>query len=1112
MIENTIYRFATVRPPQIFTDEELSAEVQFVSPAGLEVVSADNIADWEYEPYMSSIADIKGEHNELYQFAIWVKTNRANLEVSELQSRANSVNSIPDAILTRLFNDLIFYVYKQPDIRLATAISNLLYANHLENYVNGDTEYQLDKLLNAVVQLPESFKIGFKPQENTFVKRSSISEDRRAISQSKVEFYDQVLEDLRLVEKQYNVRMLQEQRRAEANYDAALKQAQDNATFIEPLYDENTGTLTRPGYYEGLTAPEFIKPEVDDTAVIELVASGIHPDTESYLYDVIGKLSYNSFSDIREHVSAEQKKEITHLGKIDSDGSGTSLLYKGVVLNASSENEAKTVSVTLCVLGFSFFSRKRYFLKISGLDSSVDLARMSGTVTLNNGTNIDLNTLLDDYDNTRNPHRLLVKNNLITDGIKRVTGQFEYSDGSRLQIDETLDLPAKPEQACYMVGHDYQPAEVEVGSGTGEMTTPAIPEERFGMLRLGIMDYRKVIQTVCCYVPGEVSHIENIMAREFKSKTTTRKRTVDTYDLQISESESETLQENVTTDRNEIANEVVNIATEDRSRALAAGTSVTYTDPMLTVQATGNGSFSSSSSTENSNVQAVTHAQEITERALERVVTRVISERSRRVIEEYTQTDEHGFDNRKGDSHVSGVYRWVDKIYKNELLNYGKRLIYEFMIPEPASFHNQAVQALAKNDGAIIMDEPIDPRKSSSNRIYSSDSTSDSDIFYWATIFNVEIEPRPLNTMNSGVAEDFTTPFTGTGAELDETSSISGEFDVPEGYVTKKAHVSFRTTHEYINKAGILVGNLKRTIDSATSYIEIPKTALENYTKVPYSFYTAGHHAGAFNINFELEVTNEFLNAWRSRAISKILQAYEERRREYENQLRSIETNEHGLNPMFYREMEQNILRKHCIAYMMRNQAYAENHLAAGVPVQSQELEDYANLIKFMEQAFEWNIMSYELYPWYWAAQSRQNSKYTLMEGDSTFRAFLRSGMARVLVTVKPGYEEAVSFFMATGLPWNGSDVIGVEDEEFINIINDLREPTAEPEDTWTTRVPTTLTVIQASSIGLDVEGLPCNNDCGELLFDTDASGAGYTNPIGNTKAQVGQETTSDQV
>jgi hypothetical protein len=106
--------------------------------------------------------------------------------------------------------------------------------------------------------------------------------------------------------------------------------------------------------------------------------------------------------------------------------------------------------------------------------------------------------------------------------------------------------------------------------------------------------------------------------------------------------------------------------------------------------------------------------------------------------------------------------------------------------------------------------------------------------------------------------------------------------------------------------------------------------------------------------------------------------------------------------------------------------------------------------------------------------------------------------MARVIVTVTPGYEEAVNFYMATGQIWNGGQVPTIDDPEFQSIIDDLRITESVVEETWESRVPTSLTVIQAGSIGLNVEGLPCNRDCDDKLFESDK------NPIAQSNAQLG--------
>ena len=40
-----------------------------------------------------------------------------------------------------------------------------------------------------------------------------------------------------------------------------------------------------------------------------------------------------------------------------------------------------------------------------------------------------------------------------------------------------------------------------------------------------------------------------------------------------------------------------------------------------------------------------------------------------------------------GKDHIAGIYHWVNKIYNAQILNYGKRTMAEFIVPEPAAFY-----------------------------------------------------------------------------------------------------------------------------------------------------------------------------------------------------------------------------------------------------------------------------------------------------------------------------------------------------------------------------------------------------------------------------------------
>ena len=61
----------------------------------------------------------------------------------------------------------------------------------------------------------------------------------------------------------------------------------------------------------------------------------------------------------------------------------------------------------------------------------------------------------------------------------------------------------------------------------------------------------------------------------------------------------------------------------------------------------------------------------------------MLTRRSRTDVTEVEVINEHEFDNKGGSGHVNGIYRWVDKFYEAQIVNYGKRTMLEFIIPDP---------------------------------------------------------------------------------------------------------------------------------------------------------------------------------------------------------------------------------------------------------------------------------------------------------------------------------------------------------------------------------------------------------------------------------------------
>ena len=96
----------------------------------------------------------------------------------------------------------------------------------------------------------------------------------------------------------------------------------------------------------------------------------------------------------------------------------------------------------------------------------------------------------------------------------------------------------------------------------------------FGIKRLGVSEYMKVVQSVHAYVPGEVSNIENVMASELKHKSINElTRTEDTLTTTKSE-EREKISDTSKVDRAEMQQEVAKEI--DKQQSINAHANFTY--------------------------------------------------------------------------------------------------------------------------------------------------------------------------------------------------------------------------------------------------------------------------------------------------------------------------------------------------------------------------------------------------------------------------------------------------------------------------------------------------------------------------------------------------------
>jgi len=84
-------------------------------------------------------------------------------------------------------------------------------------------------------------------------------------------------------------------------------------------------------------------------------------------------------------------------------------------------------------------------------------------------------------------------------------------------------------------------------------------------------------------------------------------------------------------------------------------------------------------------------------------------------------------------------------------------------------------------------------------------------------------------------------------------------------------------------------------------------------------------------------------------------------------------------------------------------------------PSDWQRVIEYGEFIKFIHNAIEWENILYITYPYFWEPAVNWDFKLFLNHADSQHRMFLRAGAARVVLTIRPDFEESFTELMEGG-------------------------------------------------------------------------------------------------
>ncbi len=458
---------------------------------------------------------------------------------------------------------------------------------------------------------------------------------------------------------------------------------------------------------------------------------------------------------------------------------------------------------------------------------------------------------------------------------------------------------------------------------------------------------------------------------------------------------------------------------------------------------------------------AAKYLQALSRGVASRLATRVTRDRTVTLVREQEATQTRQVDNRGSTRPLVGAYHWLEKIYELRVRSVDRRLVLEFALDAPAGALIATVQAqphLAPPLPPTTWSISLDPTDYASLTAANYGAA--------AAAYGLELAPPP--------------PATAVARAVVSSQAPSADLVIPPGFQTSSVVVAY-----VIADAGqaftAVVGSQAVAftappappsppapsaptsappVPSPQTYLPTPAKPASAVATATFTSPLTGavpfvcrYDAGPFNAVAEANCTainaTAELTAWQVTGHQAILAAYDTARAAHARAVRDaiLRASPEGVGRTINRAMTMDAMAA----------------LAGAVPTTAPTPPTVLapGQATFFSDALDWQEATYAFFPWgadpvrrpspvRWAGQAASERN-----APAWLDTFLEAGSARMLVTVRRGYEVAVLFFLAFGyLPAELAAVFaGAAEAAWLSA---LAQPLpAEPDQGWTLQVPT---------------------------------------------------------
>lgn len=615
--------------------------------------------------------------------------------------------------------------------------------------------------------------------------------------------------------------------------------------------------------------------------------------------------------------------------------------------------------------------------------------------------------------------------------------------------------------------HDRLSEALESGAVTNlGISLPGLAVIRGWADMVEVAEHLKLRETTIGYELGDIARITNQIAEESR-KLTRKSLTRQVIESEVTAQRTEEDESEVTDRSKEEFSEHIKDQVS-KSLELSAGVHASGTVGVWALELAS--SFGLSQSTDRDRSTTERMLREVTARASS--ATRVSrSTRTRTATTDEQRTRDHQKFGNSTSSHRRAVYRWLDRRVCVETVRYDNRLLLDMTVAEPGQqlrlMHQQAgTQAEASDDAPL----PLSP-----------EGITRSNWHLLAARLEAAIPEPPARyiAVNGAGHRQFTD-------KRDPWVFPFEDLMIPDGY--EAFGIAIGTTASVHNSsaamASVSVAGMVVDLNNVHGIHHGPVTSSGGVgefdprltgTVTGFVHHRSRHHwAGTVNVLLKCELSLTKYQEWQRAAFIALSEALadsaEGRASAERQQLRAM----FGYHP---REAERRIvseLKRLCLLSVG-----VETGSSTGVvdgqadptfippTYNDQDARAYARLVRFVEDGFEWGNLVYAFHDYWWGRTGEWSSLFHGDHPSDLVSQFLRAGSARVVVPVRPGFEEAMLVFISTGIPFLGADGWGLGDPLYVSIIETILENRrTDPDDgcivaSWDERVATDLVALE---------------------------------------------------